>query len=75
MLGLLPEASLLTVPPILSGRYHLVLSFSHLFQKLGGEIDPEQAHLEGRVENGAPPVPVPGGCGTGEKYHLQVKCP
>lgn len=70
---LLPEASLLTVPPILSGR--LVLSFSNLFQKLGGETDPEQAHLEGRTENRTPLVPVPGRRGTGEECHLQVRRP
>ena len=65
----LPEVGLLTIPPILIATPP-VLSSRNLFQKLGREVDPEQTHLEGRVENAAVPVPVPGRCAAGESRHL-----
>lgn len=74
MAGLpLPEVSLLIVPT-LPDRRHPVLSSRNLFQKHGGEVDPEQTHPEGGAENAAALVPVLGRRATGQSRHLQVRC-
>lgn len=48
---LLPEVRLLTLPVSLSDGHHTLLSSRNLSEKHEREIDPEQAHLERRVEN------------------------
>lgn len=61
----LPGAQTLAAPVSLSGGLHTVLSSRILSERLAREVDPEQAHLEGGVENSASFMQFPGRCGAG----------